>query len=70
VSRWFKEAEFVAALNRQRLEVHEANVERLRAMVDKALTVYEQALESENPKVRLQVAGIVLEAAGLTGAEA
>ena len=62
VSRWFQEAEFVAALNTRRLDVQQANVERLRSMAEKALGV----LEDANPKVRLQAAMQILQAVKLT----
>jgi hypothetical protein len=66
VIRWFRDAEFVAALNRRRLEVQEENTERLRAMTQKALDVLEAALEDANPYVRLRAAMQVLQAAKLT----
>ena len=66
VTRWLQDAEFVAALNRRRLEVQEENTERLRAMTQKALDVLEAALEDANPHVRLRAAMHVLQAAKLT----
>ena len=66
VTRWFQDAEFVAALNRRRLEMQEENTERLRAMTQKALAVLEGALEDANPRVRLQAAMHVLQAAKFT----
>jgi len=56
VTRWCQDAEFVAGLNARRWEVYEANEERLRALVGKALGVMEAMLEDENPRLRLQAA--------------
>lgn len=66
VSRWHKEAAFVAALNARRREMHEANTERLRSLAGKALDVYEAALESADPAVQLRAAGQILKAARLS----
>lgn len=66
VSRWHKEAAFVAALNARRREMHEANTERLRSLAGKALDVYEAALESDDPAVQLKAAGQILRAARLS----
>lgn len=65
MTRWHREAAFVAALNARRLDVVEANTERLRALTDKALAVVEAALDDGNARVRLQAAGLVLQATGL-----
>lgn len=66
VSRWHKEAAFVAALNARRRELHEANTERLRSLASKALDVYEAALEGDDPAVQLRAAAQVLRAARLS----
>jgi hypothetical protein len=66
VSRWHKDAAFVAALNARRREMHEANTERLRSLASKALDVYEAALESDDPGVQLKAAGQILRAARLS----
>lgn len=66
VSRWHKEAAFVAALNTRRREMHEANTERLRSLAGKALDVYEAALESDDPAVQIRAAGQILRAARLS----
>lgn len=65
VSRWHREALFVAALNARRADLHEANAERLRSLASKALDVYQEALESADLGVRLKAAGMVLRAVRL-----
>jgi hypothetical protein len=65
VTRWFQDETFVAALNARRLDVQEANVERLRSLTERALAVFEDALDDPNPKVRLQAATQLLNAATL-----
>jgi hypothetical protein len=66
VSRWFQDPFFVAALNARRLDVQEANVERLRSLTERALAVLENALDDPNPKVRMQAAMQILQAVKLT----
>lgn len=61
VREWKREdAAFVAALNARREEAWEAASQRLRNMADKAVRVYESALDSDNEKIRLQAARQVL----------
>jgi len=64
VRTWLRDADFVAALNVRTNEVRDAQVERLRAMVPKALDTLEGLLESQDEAVRLRVASYVLKAAG------
>jgi hypothetical protein len=65
VSRWHKEALFVATLNSRRKDIHAANVERLRSLTTVALDVYEEALSSPDLALRLKAAGLILKAGGL-----
>ena len=65
VRAWLRDADFVAALNVRTNEVRDAHLERLRAMVPKALDTLEGLLESQDEAVRLRVASYVLKAAAL-----
>jgi hypothetical protein len=65
VRAWLRDADFVAALNVRTNEVRDAHLERLRAMVPKALDTLEGLLESQDEAVRLRVASYVLKATAL-----
>ena len=65
VRAWLRDADFVAALNVRTNEVRDAHLDRLRAMVPKALDTLEGLLESQDEAVRLRVASYVLKAAAL-----
>ncbi len=65
VSRWYKEAEFVAALNRRRIEIHGEHADRLRGLAASALDVLAAGLDSEREVIRLQAAQAILKAVRL-----
>lgn len=65
VRAWLRDADFVASLNVRTNEVRDAHLDRLRAMVPKALDTLEGLLESQDEAVRLRVASYVLKAAAL-----
>lgn len=60
-------AEFIAALNRQRAELWEGHRDALRSLAGRAVEVLHKALDSPNPNHRLAAAVHVLKAGGLYG---
>jgi DNA-binding CsgD family transcriptional regulator len=60
-------AEFVAELNRRRLDVWAAQTDRLRALVSSAVDVLELDLTSEDARLRQAAAVHILRAVGLYG---
>ena len=64
---WKRNPLFLATLNQRRQELWEPQIERLRGLVSKAITVLEQTLESDDEKLRLQAAVQVLKSVGLQG---
>ncbi len=63
VSRWMNgDAEFVATLNARRLELWQANAEKLRALATKAVNTLGDLLDSEDDTLRLRAAISVLRA--------
>ena len=65
---WKRNPLFIATLNQRRQEIWEPQIERLRGLVSKAITVLEQTLESDDERLRLQAATQILKAVGLQGA--
>ena len=69
VRAWLRDADFVAALNVRTNEVRDAHLDRLRAMVPKALDTLEGLLESQDEAVRLRASTYVLKATGVEGVQ-
>jgi hypothetical protein len=65
VFRWCHNAGFVAALNERRHDLQEANTERMRSLVCRALAVYEEALGSPDLAIRFKAAEQILRYAGI-----
>lgn len=70
VCRWrHSDADFIAALNRERLEAFEATRDSLRRASLKAITALSELLSHETyPPMRLKAASIVLRSMGALGA--
>ncbi len=64
------EPSFIAELNARRQDLHGAHIERLRAMVPKALDCMEWFFEYGDPKEKMAAAVHVLRAASLYGVAA
>ena len=58
---------FIAELNHRRRELWEAAEEKLRNLIDSAITVLEEDLQSEDRRLRLRAAVHVLKCVGLYG---
>lgn len=58
---------FVAEINRRRQEIWQGGVERLRSLVDRAVAVLEEDLQSGDRRLRQTAAVHVLRAVGLYG---
>jgi hypothetical protein len=58
---------FIAEVNRRRMEVWEAAVERLRGLLLRAIEVLAEDLDAEDGRLRQQAAVHVLRAAGIYG---
>ncbi|NMB13518.1 MAG: hypothetical protein GX977_14670 [Firmicutes bacterium] len=70
VTTWRNEnPDFIAELNRQRQEVWSANLDQLRQLVGKAVTVLAEDLEGEDKALRQRAAVHTLRAVGLYGAD-
>lgn len=66
LSRWRNhDSVFIAAFNARRLYLWEANAERLRSLVNKAVRVIEAAFDSKNESTRLKAADMILRSVGL-----
>jgi DNA-binding CsgD family transcriptional regulator len=62
-------AEFIAALNRQRAELWEGHRDALRSLAGRAVEVLQASLDSKNPSHRLAAAVHILKAGGLYGVQ-
>lgn len=70
VTTWRNEnPDFIAELNRRRQEVWSANLDQLRQLVGKAVTVLAEDLEGEDKALRQRAAIHILRAAGMYGGD-
>lgn len=65
IFRWTREPEFIAELRRQRLDVHEAAISKLRGLGARAVDTLASALDSEDEGIRLRAASKILDTIGL-----
>lgn len=59
---------FIAEMNRARLEVWEAAIERLRRLLGRAVEVLEEGLDAQDPRLRQSAAVHILRTVGVYGA--
>lgn len=65
--RWLtNDANFVAALNEARQDIHSTNVSRLRNLASQAVGVLENSLASDNEALRLRAATSILKSVALS----
>ena len=60
------DSEFVAALNHKRRRQHEQDAQRLRSLAGDAVEAIAECLQSDNDRLRLQAASMVLKSCNLS----